>query len=357
MNKFGQLTSAALLSAAVSTTAVADEKNSPSALENDLLDTSKTVSLIIKGDNVGLGFRTDNWFYLQGTTDFDDEKSIWAAYSIDNLTIGWAYADKSNVGNQKTIGWAYNFEVTDKTYINTAAKYTRFDANSAYADSDAFNFRASVGTELMDNLYWTVWAWYKTFKSDDYDRENSATANVWATYCGDWFSVNVWYEKDKFSNNVMATLNIPLGKGSSKSCNINNIAQYENEKFLADSTFDNSIVKVRKTPVVNTPANPADTEAPQLTSTSNSYNALLDNTNTKTFDYSSIVSDNISTDAETTLEVVSAPWLDVSVSGLSVTLTRNTWDAGDNTAVLRFRDKAGNVSWNFTQTILWLDDN
>ena len=99
-----------------------------------------------------------------------------------------------------------------------------------------------------------------------------------------------------------------------------------------------------------------DTEAPQLTSTSGSDNNHgVDNT--ITVDYSAIVSDNVTSDANMAIVITSSNLeLTITNAGTSVTFTRTDGAAGDSTVILKFVDEAGNQSVVFTQTVFDLMD-
>jgi uncharacterized protein (TIGR02145 family) len=100
-----------------------------------------------------------------------------------------------------------------------------------------------------------------------------------------------------------------------------------------------------------------DTEAPQLTSTSGSYDNNPDSDNTQTIDYASVVSDNITLDANLKVNIVSSnPELTITNTGTSITFTRTDGGVGDSVVIFNFEDENGNVSVNYTQTLLGLDD-
>ena len=104
---------------------------------------------------------------------------------------------------------------------------------------------------------------------------------------------------------------------------------------------------------------PADTEAPQLTSTSGIHNEnTAEGNNNHTEDYASIVSDNVTVDSNLVINITSNnPELTITKTGTSITFTRTDGTVSDITVTFTFEDEAGNISPTYTQTLLGLDDN
>jgi len=229
------------------------------------------VDVLVRGSSYGLGYENQN-IYWEVTSDFNDETWAWLAYKSDlGLVLGWNYSEKKDVWTQTWL-WVWYIKSFDNSYLWASAKYTNFDANTRYADSDSIKAQLLWGYEVAPWLFVEAWVAYKTFQANDYKRENSLEWTLWLSYVTPEFTLRVSWTVDEFNSKAMASISFPIwGKNKLSSLNL---WQSTLARSIANSSFDNSIVKVKKVPVV-TPTNP---ETPISTPTiSMSNQSITDN--------------------------------------------------------------------------------
>lgn len=232
-----------------------DEEKSKSNSESESKSNPTNLSVIVKWKTYWLGLETEQ-VYIEATSNFKDEIWAGAAYKFESWAVAWvSYADKKNVGSQTWV-WAWYVKSFDNSYVWAWVKYTDFNAKGIYADADSVKAQIMWAYELTPWLFAEAGVSYKTFKADTYDRESRVEGSLWLAYMTPDFTARIGWTINQTSNQVMATLSFPIG-GKNK-VSAANLGQSNMARFIADSSFDNSIVRVKKVPVVapTTPTTP-----------------------------------------------------------------------------------------------------
>lgn len=219
-------------------------------------DTKASLDFILKeGGNVGIGWRIGNT-YILGQSNFKDTSGWAAAYNFDaGVTFGWGYSQKDNIGSQSTLGLAYTtwFE---GGYVSASVIGKQFNADTGYADSKSFKGKLKIGYELVDDLYLSAAAGYRTFDADKYEKENGVIWEAAFNYYADNFSIGVRGIRDcsiSCNNSVIWILNIPFYSDNSKPSSSFEIGQEEIARDITTNAayFDDSMVKVEKVENIN----------------------------------------------------------------------------------------------------------
>lgn len=220
-----------------------EEKNS----KIELAEAPKNIDLIVNWKTFWLGLDTKN-VYWEVTSNFDDELWAWLAYKDESwLVAWWSVAGKENVGLQTWV-WAGFVKNFDKSYVWAWVKYTEFNAKGIYADSNSVKAKVMWAYEVAPWLFAEAGVSYKTVSADTYDRESRVEGNLWVAYMTPDYTLRVSSTINEVDNRVMATLSLPIG-GKNK-VSAANLGQSSMARFVADSSFDKWIVKVKKVPVV-----------------------------------------------------------------------------------------------------------
>ncbi|MDD3144476.1 MAG: hypothetical protein PHV23_00030 [Candidatus Gracilibacteria bacterium] len=222
-----------------------EEKNS----KIELAEAPKNIDLIVNGKTFGLGLDTKN-VYGEVTSNFDDELGAGLAYKDESgLVAGGSVAGKENVGLQTGVGAGFvkNF---DSSYVGAGLKYTEFNAKGIYADSNSVKAKVMGAYEVAPGLFAEAGVSYKTVSADTYDRESRVEGNLGIAYMTPDYTLRVSSTINEVDNRVMATLSFPIG-GKNK-VSAANLGQSSMARFVADSSFDKGMVKVKKVPVVVT---------------------------------------------------------------------------------------------------------
>lgn len=228
------------------------EEKAKSNSESESKENPTNVWVIVKWKTYWLWIETQS-VYVEATSNFKDEVWAGAAYKFNSGAVAWvSYADKKDVGSQTWV-WAWFVKSFDNSYVWAWVKYTDFNAKGIYADSDSVKAQVMWAYELTSWLFAEAGVSYKTFKADTYDRESRVEWSLWLAYMTPDFTARVASTINQSSNQVMATLSFPIG-GKNK-VTAANLGQSNMARFVADSSFDNSIVKVKKVPVI-TPVTP-----------------------------------------------------------------------------------------------------
>ncbi|MDD2907143.1 MAG: hypothetical protein PHH98_00745 [Candidatus Gracilibacteria bacterium] len=250
--------------------------------KRELAEKSSNVDFIVKGKTFGLGIDTEHAYGEVTLNPDGKEVGVGVAYKDESgVVVGGSVAGKENVGLQTGVGAGY-VKSFNKSSIGVAAKYTDFNAESIYADSNSINARIMGTYEIAQNLYADASIGYKTFSADGYDRKNTAEGSLGLSYVDESFTVRLAGVVNDVDSKVMATLSIPFG--GKNVTNAFAVGQSNVAKFIANSSFDNSIVKVKKVPVVNNvpevlPAQTLSitTSGPAITSGANTDNVTATN--------------------------------------------------------------------------------
>lgn len=293
-----------------------DEEKSKSNSESETKSNPTNVWVIVKWKTYWLWLETEQ-VYIEATSNFKDEIWAGAAYKFESWAVAWvSYADKKNVGSQTGV-WAWYVKSFDNSYVWAWVKYTDFNAKGIYADANSVKAQVMWAYELTPWLFAEAGVSYKTFKADTYDRESRVEGSLWLAYMTPDFTARIGWTINQTSNQVMATLNFPIGgknKVSAAKLWTSNMA-----RFIADSSFDNSIVKIKKVPVVvpTTPTTP--NTAP--TSGNTSFDMWLVDS-TQTFDLASVIWDAETPVGNLQIVIVSAPtYLTLTQSWTSFSVT------------------------------------
>ncbi len=238
--------------------------NEQKAKSEKIVDTKSATSnlwVIVKWKAVWLGFETQS-VYVEATSNFDDELWAGAAYKFNSGAVAWvSYADKKDVGSQTWV-WAWFVKSFDNSYVWAWLKYTDFNAKGIYADANSVKAQVMWAYEITSWLFAEASVWYKTFKADTFDNDSRVEWSLWLAYMTPDFTARIASTINQSSNQVMATLSFPIG-GKNK-VSAANLGQSSMARFIADSSFDNSIVKVKKVPVV-TPEVPLPAQTLSIT--------------------------------------------------------------------------------------------
>lgn len=289
--------------------------------------------VIVKWKTYWLGIETQS-VYVEATSNFDDELWAGAAYKFNSGAVAWvSFADKKDVGSQTWV-WAWFVKSFDNSYVWAWVKYTDFNAKGIYADSNSVKAQVMWAYEITSWLFAEGSVWYKTFKADTYDTDSRVEWSLWVAYMTPDFTARIASTINQSSNQVMATLSFPIG-GKNK-VSAANLGQSSMARFIADSSFDSSIVKVKKVPVV-TPEVPLPAQTLSITT---SWPVV-----------SWVNSDNVT--------ALNWPWSDIvfnitvntpyTLSSSTVTFTPNVWTQTQTVNILH----NGNVVWTRTLTVNW----
>lgn len=327
---------------------------------------------------------TENWYFKVGANYINQKM-----YAPDNT---------NTKVNQYSGALATGYMVMDDLYIELGGSATKLDG-TVFGDYEIVDETTSLGYIEVAKRWESAIGTIDTTANagrvnhEFRDNENSYGAGV------DYYPMNnakiaysYQYEKDNIVNNYKAqysfvfvefndnisndTYNVRAGFAiafddiadvstykipTNIKSNLSELHRFENAVF-SDNMQIQSTAGVNKTQAAidrdSTPPPVVDTEAPQLTSTSGSYDNNPDSDNTQTIDYSSVVSDNITLDANLKVNIVSSnPELTITNTGTSITFTRTDGGVGDSVVIFNFEDENGNVSVNYTQTLLGLDDS
>lgn len=291
------------------------------------------VWIIVKWKTFWLGLETEN-IYWEVTSNFDDEIWVWVAYKDKSwLVAWWSYADKKSVGSQTWV-WAWYVKSFDNSYVWAWVKYTNFNAKGIYADADSVKAQVMWAYELTSWLFAEATVGYKTFKADTYDRESRVEGSLGFAYMTPEFTARIASTINQSSNQVMATLSFPIG-GKNK-VSAANLWQSSMARFIADSSFDNSIVRVKKEPIV-TP----EVQLPAQTLSISTSWPIISWANTD-----NMVADNWPlTNVEVSLNI-NSPY---TLSSSLLTFNPNVWLKTQTVNVLH----NGNVVWTRTISVTW----
>lgn len=305
--------------------------------EKIALENSATTNLwvIVKWKTYWLGLETQS-VYVEATSNFDDELWAGAAYKFNSGAVAWvSFADKKDVGSQTWV-WAWFVKSFDNSYVWAWVKYTDFNAKGIYADSNSVKAQVMWAYEITSWLFAEGSVWYKTFKADTYDTDSRVEWSLWVAYMTPDFTARISSTINQSSNQVMATLSFPIG-GKNK-VSAANLGQSSMARFIADSSFDSSIVKVKKVPVV-TPEVPLPSQTLSITTSgpvvswANSDNMVADNWPL--------------TNVEVSLSV-NSPY---TLSSSSLTFTPLTAPQSETKTVNILHN--GNVVWTRTISVTW----
>lgn len=330
-----------------------DEEKSKSNSESESKSNPTNLSVIVKWKTYWLGLETEQ-VYIEATSNFKDEIWAGAAYKFESWAVAWvSYADKKNVGSQTGV-WAWYVKSFDNSYVWAWVKYTDFNAKGIYADADSIKAQIMWAYELTPWLFAEAGVSYKTFRADTYNRESRVEGSLWLAYMTPDFTARIGWTINQTSNQVMATLSFPIG-GKNK-VSAANLGQSNMARFIADSSFDNSIVRVKKVPVVAPVAPVVPNTAP--TSSNATFDMwLIDST--QTFDLVPYIWDAETPVGSLQIVIVSAPTyltLTQSWTSFSVTPIDWTWHNGNDSFTYKV------VDWNWaespvsTVTILQVSD-
>ena len=289
--------------------------------------------VIVKWKTYWLGIETQS-VYVEATSNFDDELWAGAAYKFNSGAVAWvSFADKKDVGSQTWV-WAWFVKSFDNSYVWAWVKYTDFNAKGIYADSNSVKAQVMWAYEITSWLFAEGSVWYKTFKADTYDTDSRVEWSLWVAYMTPDFTARIASTINQSSNQIMATLSFPIG-GKNK-VSAANLGQSSMARFIADSSFDSSIVKVKKVPVV-TPEVPLPAQTLSITTSWPVVSwANSDNVTALNWPWSDIVF-NIT---------VNTPY---TLSSSTVTFTPNVWTQTQTVNILH----NGNVVWTRTLTVNW----
>lgn len=204
--------------------------------------TKNNVDVILTNWNLWVWVTLDK-LYWEVTTNLSDEAWVGFSKTSWNMTYGWAFATNTDKGNQFTLWTAYSAELTDNLSGSLSAKWTAFMASDWYADSTAFNVKASWLYDVTKNVSVDGWVWAKMVQADWYDSETNAYWELWVSGRFDnWMTARLAAEVSENNNNIMATLSIPFG-WTSETYNKIDYSNKLNRSFLADTNFQDDIVK------------------------------------------------------------------------------------------------------------------
>lgn len=305
--------------------------------EKIALENSATTNLwvIVKWKTYWLGLETQS-VYVEATSNFDDELWAGAAYKFNSGVVAWvSYADKKDVGSQTWV-WAWFVKSFDNSYVWAWVKYTDFNAKGIYADSNSVKAQFMWAYEITSWLFAEGSIWYKTFKADTYDTDSRVEWSLWVAYMTPDFTARIASTINQSSNQIMATLNFPIG-GKNK-VSAANLGQSSMARFIADSSFDSSIVKVKKVPVV-TPEVPLPAQTLSISTTPNLIVVSWSNTD-------NVTALNWPGEPLVFNLTVNSPY---TLSSNTVTFNPNIWTQTQSVNVLH----NGNVVWNRTLTVNW----
>ena len=321
----------------------------------------------------------------------DDEASYGAGveyYPMDNTKLSYAYQyEKNNISNTYKAQYSYAFveyndNISNDTYKVTAGLAIAFDD---ITDFSTYRAPANIKSHLSElnrfenitfgtNMQIQSESGVKMTQAAK-DRINGYTSDInifnsslqVLSYTDTTITIkaidiesatirNLEYKlySDVDLNSLVSTnkTGVFTGLTQDKQYYIVYTAEVQN----TDGTWESKVsqplaVKTKVTPP------PADTQAPVLVATNGNFdnnNPSFGNIvgdNTVTIDYTTLVSDNVTSDANMKIKILSkSAGLTISVSGLVVTYTGND-GTGTYTATFVCVDEAGNESVSFTQTI------
>ena len=300
----------------------------------------------LKREMLILGVYTDvTQTTLGGSLGYGDEKS----YNIEAGYLDSELKDAALADGHSKISY---IEVVGKY---TFAKYATFDVVGIAKNTNVFNknyddYQAELGWYATDDVRAFVGHDSVDHHKDDY----AVRAGIQYTFA-----------TAEFSPYLRATANTDknLAVGLEYSQGIAN-RSLKMRDFFENAVATSDIVAQVVAPDVfaskvavqdNNPPPAADTQAPALTTTTGTVTDL-GTPGTETVDYSAIVSDNVTVDANMVI-VITTPNAEVTVSntGASVTFVRASGGANNEVVGFKFVDEAGNQSVEFTQTINGLD--
>lgn len=224
------------------------ESNAVNALNS--MFKAKDFRVIYEDGDVGLGYRTDKFYFEARKNPGDDEQGFGLTFTEGNLVFGGAYSKNDLKGRLYTLGLSYVGLLDDYSYYGATGKYRKFSATSDYEDSDTFEGSVFGGKYITNYLIGQNTIGVTTSKSDTYDRENSAFWEPSVTMFHKNIALKISYKDQKGGKNDRTNVNLIISLGDNPSkpkfSDLVDIAKANAATDIANSHFDDSLVKATK---------------------------------------------------------------------------------------------------------------